>query len=468
MPRPTPTGGFHTFTADQIFFSTTDDKGVIREANQTFVDLAHYSPDELLGAAHNIIRHPSMPRGAFYAMWSTLQAGKPFAAYVRNLAGNGSAYDVFATVTPLPDGGYLSVRTKPLNKDVHDLAHNQIYPTTLAAEHILRENGHKAAEAAEKGAENLLTQLEELNFDSYEQFQNVILPDEILRRENASEGLLSVEPTSPELAKISQAVHSIFRGLDQWMTEQASLEQLSQAIRRCSTRLRANLESAHDVSRSLDTLKSAHPELVGIFAPIGVWLQMSGIVSQYTDKIVATIESLDRSNAETRASVALARLHTTVMISFIGEISDTEHAQATQAIQTTEAAQTTKAAQHAKAALKALCQALIQGISAMEEQNRSHQSQASNAGGAIDSIVSIMEIPQALARDWQDSIKGAQLDPEAQALAESMRSSIEGTDAAIAELQELKDRVARVGANLSTRDLRDSVDTIASWVSEQD
>ena len=42
-----------------------------------------------------------MPGGAFYAMWNTLHAGKPFVAYVHNLAKDGSQYDVLATVTPL-------------------------------------------------------------------------------------------------------------------------------------------------------------------------------------------------------------------------------------------------------------------------------------------------------------------------------------------------------------------------------
>jgi len=107
---PQVTGATHEVGVDQLFFSTTDARGVIRHSNNVFIELSRYRRDELSGAPHNIIRHPEMPGGAFKAMWDTLKTGSPFAAYVRNLAADGSEYDVFATVTPLSAGGALSVR----------------------------------------------------------------------------------------------------------------------------------------------------------------------------------------------------------------------------------------------------------------------------------------------------------------------------------------------------------------------
>lgn len=78
--RPTPTGASHEVGPEEMFFSTTDAKGIIKEANTVFVRLSRYARDELVGAPHNIIRHPDMPGGAFLLMWLTLQAGKPFCA----------------------------------------------------------------------------------------------------------------------------------------------------------------------------------------------------------------------------------------------------------------------------------------------------------------------------------------------------------------------------------------------------
>ena len=108
-----PSGEQHEVGVDELFFSTTDAKGVIEEANSVFVRLSRWPREQLIGAAHNIIRHQMMPGGAFRLMWQTLESGRPFAAYVHNLANNGSRYDVFATITPLDDG-YLSVRTRPM------------------------------------------------------------------------------------------------------------------------------------------------------------------------------------------------------------------------------------------------------------------------------------------------------------------------------------------------------------------
>ena len=65
---------------------------------------------------HNIIRHLDMPAGVFKLMWADLQAGLPVCAYVINRAADGLDYRVFATIVPIP-GGYLSVRTKPMNKE---------------------------------------------------------------------------------------------------------------------------------------------------------------------------------------------------------------------------------------------------------------------------------------------------------------------------------------------------------------
>jgi len=93
---PQVTGAVHEVGVDQLFFSTTDARGVIRHSNNVFIELSRYRRDELSGAPHNIIRHPEMPGGAFKAMWDTLKAGSPFAAYVRNLAADGSEDDACA------------------------------------------------------------------------------------------------------------------------------------------------------------------------------------------------------------------------------------------------------------------------------------------------------------------------------------------------------------------------------------
>jgi aerotaxis receptor len=96
--------------------SETDEKGIIRFANDEFCKYAGYSLDELLGKPHNIVRHPDMPRAAFKDLWDTIKSGKRWRGFVKNRAKDGRYYWVFATVYPFTscDGskGYISCRRK--------------------------------------------------------------------------------------------------------------------------------------------------------------------------------------------------------------------------------------------------------------------------------------------------------------------------------------------------------------------
>ena len=140
MPTNTPTGAVREVGVDEIFFSTTDAKGVIERSNDVFVRLSRSEREQLIEVPHNLVRHPEMPDGAFHAMWATLQKGQPFAAYVRNLAANGSEYDVFTTVTPLRSGGYLSVRTRPVCEELFSKAY-EIYDDARATKDQAKADG---------------------------------------------------------------------------------------------------------------------------------------------------------------------------------------------------------------------------------------------------------------------------------------------------------------------------------------
>ncbi len=61
---------------DDFIVSKTDLKGRITYCNRIFIEFSGYSEQELLGAQHNIIRHPDMPRGVFKFLWDTLDAAK--------------------------------------------------------------------------------------------------------------------------------------------------------------------------------------------------------------------------------------------------------------------------------------------------------------------------------------------------------------------------------------------------------
>src|SRR4051812_28520927 len=73
------------FDIQELFFSATDGKGIIRSGNDVFLRVSGLKRDELVGQAHNIVRHPDMPRAIFHLFWEYLTAGKPIASYVKNI-----------------------------------------------------------------------------------------------------------------------------------------------------------------------------------------------------------------------------------------------------------------------------------------------------------------------------------------------------------------------------------------------
>jgi aerotaxis receptor len=112
----------YEFPEGETLVSTTDLDSRITYCNPTFVKVSGYTKDELIGQPHNLVRHPDMPKEAFRDMWSTLRAGKPWSALVKNRRKDGDHYWVVANATPvMRDGqpvGFMSVRTKPTRDQV--------------------------------------------------------------------------------------------------------------------------------------------------------------------------------------------------------------------------------------------------------------------------------------------------------------------------------------------------------------
>lgn len=108
---------------DTLITSKTDLKGGITYANRDFMELGGYREKEFLHKAHNIVRHPFMPKAAFRLLWDTISHKKEFFAFVCNLSKYKQTYWVFANVTPSFDENgnvisYYSVRRRPSKEGV--------------------------------------------------------------------------------------------------------------------------------------------------------------------------------------------------------------------------------------------------------------------------------------------------------------------------------------------------------------
>ncbi|MFB9869442.1 methyl-accepting chemotaxis protein [Vreelandella sulfidaeris] len=99
---------------DDFLVSRTDTQGRITYANPSFIDISGFEHAELMGAPHNLIRHPDMPPAAFENLWQTVKAGETWRGLVKNRCKNGDHYWVDANVTPIIEDeqvvGYTSVR----------------------------------------------------------------------------------------------------------------------------------------------------------------------------------------------------------------------------------------------------------------------------------------------------------------------------------------------------------------------
>ncbi len=130
-----------------ILVSRTDLKGCITYVNDAFIEISGFTREELMGASHNIVRHPDMPAEAFEDLWMTLKKLRPWQGLVKNRCKNGDYYWVSANAMPLFKDGkvneYLSVR-HPLkrNSDAALFAETEVlYKKLSSGEAKLRPTG---------------------------------------------------------------------------------------------------------------------------------------------------------------------------------------------------------------------------------------------------------------------------------------------------------------------------------------
>jgi PAS domain S-box-containing protein len=166
-PSIRPTSVEKVMREGDFIVSMTDLKGLITYGNRIFIEYSGYSEAELLGAQHNIVRHPDMPRGMFKLLWDKIQNKEECFAYVKNMAKDGSFYWVFSNVTPVfdPAGnvtGYFSVRRKPNQSGIKTMS--EIY------RRMLDEENRASAANAPAASIRVLTDILKEKGLSYEEF----------------------------------------------------------------------------------------------------------------------------------------------------------------------------------------------------------------------------------------------------------------------------------------------------------
>ncbi len=202
LQTPSPSLALSRFTLEELFFSRTDERGVIKAGNEVFARVSEYSIEDMLGAPHKIIRHPEMPKGMFWLMWDRIKRNIPTGAYVRNSTKSGADYWVFAVITP-QDDGYLSVRLMPTSELFEKI--REVYADLLAEERA----GDLTPEAS---AKKLMSILRAHGYRDYDAFMAEAL---VLEHEARSSGLnRTVDADLAHLTRIAERCEEIGRLCD--------------------------------------------------------------------------------------------------------------------------------------------------------------------------------------------------------------------------------------------------------------
>lgn len=118
--KPTPVDREIVLSPNDVLLSITDLKGDIEYCNEEFVEVSGYEEYELVGSAHNIVRHPDMPKVVFKLMWERLKNEENIVAIVKNMGKTGRYYWVMTDFVIRKDSngnvtGYKAFR-KPAPK----------------------------------------------------------------------------------------------------------------------------------------------------------------------------------------------------------------------------------------------------------------------------------------------------------------------------------------------------------------
>ncbi|MDR1118358.1 MAG: hypothetical protein LBL01_03555 [Bifidobacteriaceae bacterium] len=306
---------------DELFFSCTDRKGVITAANSVFARLSAFPREELMGAPHNLIRNPLMPGGAFKLMWDTLLGGKPFAAYVKNLAKDGWDYQVFATVTPM-GSGFLSVRSSPRFEPLWNAALS-LYGQALPIEQDAQRNGANRSQTATLGLTALAGMLADAGFPSYDEFMYTALPAETQTRVSLSARRTYRPEARGDIADILNNGVAMDELIGDLLGRLDSLQQLAEALQGGSKQLGgtvARLAEATQVSLNASQQVASHAPILASTA--NAMTQVGAGAEQVITPLPDRLTQVRLGVMELRFRIALAQLHNDMVINFALENLD--------------------------------------------------------------------------------------------------------------------------------------------------
>lgn len=383
-----PSGEVQDLAPEEVFFSVTDDRGVITLANDVFSARCRIPADELVGASHNLVRHPMMPGGLFHLMWEQLERGNPFAGYFYNLAMDGSRYDVFATITPLPSGGYLAVRTKPQAPEVFATI-NTFYEAALELEHHLRFQGTPKAEAARRGAEHLEGLLsDDETIGDFVQVSQDLTIHEVTAREELVRLPVRPHETGPLADLLTESV-SLYHSLTEWMAEMHQLSRVARALDDTGAVLQEWHAEMADTVKRVTNLPSVTEGASGMIEDLRRLIAQTAELSTALWDLKDIVTGMRLSAEAARFPIALARLQSEMTAVYVAEVIDSD-----------------RVAQDAplshRQAVVLLTEAVAAEVTTMSATVRAHEQAVQAASGTVQRTRGLIDEHLRMMEQWLD------------------------------------------------------------------
>ncbi|PFG17805.1 aerotaxis receptor [Propionicimonas paludicola] len=366
--------------AGELLFSTTDAAGVIDQVNSVFLRLSGYRREQLVGASHNLVRHPQMPGATFASMWRSLKEARPAFLYFRDLGSDGRPYDVFSTVVPLGER-FLSVRGRPLAKNWWRLAHN-LNSRVGVFEEQCRTRGWSAEDAARLGLEQLESGLAASGYPSPEQFGRSVLLAEVQARLDRGIRIGARPLADGQPAELLAATRGLERVLVDWLDRYDRLQDAAINLADYSPRLLEILEQSQAAAEGV-RFDNASGRLEPAAVYLRTWAETSREVAAVLADLLDQFNDLRHSCALARAELALTVLHNMAAGQYVLEVID-------------EVPQ----AGAVGAALADLGQALADDLDELAPQATRCFTLAAELAYQLDGVTGLLELPQSLIREW--------------------------------------------------------------------
>ena len=286
----------------EYIVSKTDLKGRIVYVNRPFLEISGFSEEELLGKAHNIVRHPDMPPAAYQDLWKTLQAGKPWRGMVKNRCKNGDFYWVEANANPIWEGnsvvGYMSLRTKPSRAKVE--AAERIY--RQFREGTARGLTVKEGSVARTGVAGRLAALANMSIKA-----RVTLACVLLAALVAALGVQSAADLPLRGALVGAGL--VLSGAVWWLLVHKVLQPLDDAVRACQTIAAGDVQllKAADFRDEVGRLMHAINTMAGNVASIVTDVKAAATgLSSASEEVSATAQNMGQAANAQAASMQQA------------------------------------------------------------------------------------------------------------------------------------------------------------------